>query len=257
MSGGDEGPSIVWPCSRPWQKSSRLDGNYLPHVAATVKHNLTLFPDIVKALTVTWSNPHSAKLMLHGCAPFMDLWGMEGAWLVHMPPVDRKLASYLAPLANKGMANANPTLPNKHCRFSAAQLDKVYHAEGVAAQSLSSVTMLEVHTHTQARLWPQESSAQSSWMRSLLQPTSFCACPGTPFWRSGRAWELLWWESVVFGWRFRRGRKGTDRCTSTSRFLPQGCLVQLWRQCRPGSRPKRNTLVAHFCQGATLAGFNH
>lgn len=43
-------------------------------------------------------------------------------------------------------------LPNKHCHFSAAQLDKVYHAEGVAAQSLSSVTMLQVaggaHTGT-------------------------------------------------------------------------------------------------------------
>jgi hypothetical protein len=55
-----------------------------------------------------------------------------------MPPV----AGYLASLANNGMANGNPTLPNKHCCFSAAQLEKVYRAEGVASLIRSFVVFL-------------------------------------------------------------------------------------------------------------------
>lgn len=36
---------------------------------------------------------------------------MEGAGLVHMPPLDGKLAGYLDLLANKGLANLNLSLP--------------------------------------------------------------------------------------------------------------------------------------------------
>lgn len=55
--------------------------------------------------------------------------GLGGAGLVHTPLVYSKLPSLLD---NKGVANADPTHSNKHCRFSAAQLDKMYRAEGVA-----------------------------------------------------------------------------------------------------------------------------
>lgn len=76
-------------------------------MAPTVKHHLPLFSDFINEFTTTWPNPHASKLMLHGRAPFMELEGMEGAGLVHTPPVDRKLAGCLTPLANKGVANAN------------------------------------------------------------------------------------------------------------------------------------------------------
>lgn len=66
---------------------------------------------------------------------------MEGAGLVHTPPVEGKLAGYLAPLANKGMANHNLSLPNKRSRFSGEQ----HWAQGVVAQSLNTVTMLHVY----------------------------------------------------------------------------------------------------------------
>lgn len=200
-------------------------------MAATVKHNLPLFPDIVEALTATWSNPHSAKLMLHGCAPFMDLWGMEGAGLVHMPPEDRKLASYLAPLANKGMLMRILRSLTSTVTFRLLSWIRCIMQRGwLPNLSRLSLCCRLLEEHTQAQLWPQESSAQSSWMRSLLQPTSFCACPGTPFWR-GRSWELLWWESVI---------------------LPQGCLVQLWRQCRSGSRPKISSGSHTFLPGCHI-----
>lgn len=80
--------------------------------------------------------------MLYGYSHFM---GMEGSGLVTMPPLDGKLAVYLASLANKGMANSNKSLPNKYCYFSGLQLDKVYQDHGVAAQSLNMVTMLQIY----------------------------------------------------------------------------------------------------------------
>ena len=64
---------------------------------------------------------------------------------MHPPLVDGKLTGYLAPLANKGVGYENPTLSNRNCLFLAAQLEKVYHAEWVAAQSFSSVTILQVY----------------------------------------------------------------------------------------------------------------
>jgi hypothetical protein len=94
---------------------------------------LHLSTDFIDELKMTWVQQNSAKLMLHGYSHFME---MEGPDLVHAPPMDGKLTGNLAPLANKGMANPNPSLLNKHCYFSWAQFDKVYWDQGV-----------EVHDH--------------------------------------------------------------------------------------------------------------
>lgn len=84
----------------PMEEGSRFDGKYLPLVGA-VKHPLPLFPDFVDELKTTLVQPHLAKLMLHGYSHFLDVEGMEGARLVRTPPVDGKLAGYLASLANR------------------------------------------------------------------------------------------------------------------------------------------------------------
>lgn len=97
----------------PMEEGSRFDGKYLPLVGA-VKHPLPLFPDFVDKLKTTLVQPHLAKLMLHGYSHFFDF---EGAGIILMPPVDGKLADDLGLLANKGMANSNPSLPNKHSFF--------------------------------------------------------------------------------------------------------------------------------------------
>ena len=83
--------------------------------------------------------------MLYECDPFTDPEGMEGAGLVHKQLGGDMLAGHLALLVTTGVANVNPMFPNKQCRFSAAQLEKVYRAEGVAARVLSSFTMLQVY----------------------------------------------------------------------------------------------------------------
>ncbi len=58
--------------------------------------------------------------------------------------MEPSLAAYLAPSHNQGVGGPT-SLPSKHCRFSASQLDKIYRAQTGTAGALSSVTMLQTY----------------------------------------------------------------------------------------------------------------
>lgn len=54
---------------------------------------------------------------------------MESAGLTNIPPVDEILALHLA-LKPSSVSN-KPTFFSRHCRFSVAQLEKIYSAQGL------------------------------------------------------------------------------------------------------------------------------
>ncbi|XP_039904084.1 uncharacterized protein LOC120744034 [Simochromis diagramma] len=58
--------------------------------------------------------------------------------------MEPSLAAYLAPSHNHGVGGP-ATLPSKHCRFSASQLEKIYRAQAGTARAMSSVTMLQTY----------------------------------------------------------------------------------------------------------------
>ncbi len=60
------------------------------------------------------------------------------------PPMEPSLVAYLAPSHNQGVGGPT-SLPSKHCRFSASQLDKIYRAQTGTTRALSSVTMLQTY----------------------------------------------------------------------------------------------------------------
>lgn len=135
---------VEWPSSPPAQKRSRFAGFFLPPEPTTVKNRLPMYPDFVSELTSSWSKPLSTRVTVPGFGQYSDLEGAESAGLVHPPPMEPSLAAYLAPSQNHGVIGP-ATLPSKHCRFSAGQLEKIYRAQGCAARTLSSVTMLQTY----------------------------------------------------------------------------------------------------------------
>lgn len=135
---------VDWPSPPPAQKPSRFAGFFLPPEPTTVKNSLPLFPDFVAELTSTWDKPLSTRATVPGSGPFLDLDGAEKAGLVNLPPMEASLAAYLAPAQNHGVGGST-TLPSKHCRFSASQLEKIYRTQASAARALSSVTMLQTY----------------------------------------------------------------------------------------------------------------
>ena len=135
---------VEWPSPPPAQKRSRFAGFFLPPEPTAVKNVLPLFPDFVAELTSTWNKPLSTRVTVPGSGQFMDLDGAEKAGLVNPPPMEPSLAAYLAPSHNQGVGSP-AALPSKPCRFSAAQLEKIYRAQAGTARALSSVTMLQTY----------------------------------------------------------------------------------------------------------------
>ncbi|XP_013888234.1 uncharacterized protein LOC106535711 [Austrofundulus limnaeus] len=135
---------VEWPAPPPAQKPSRLTGFFLPTEPTTVKNRLPMFPDFVSELTSCWTRPLSTRVTVPGYGPYLDLEGAEKAGLVNMPPMEPSLAAYLAPSHNHGVSGPT-TLPSKPCRFSAAQLEKIYKAQATATRGLSSISMLQTY----------------------------------------------------------------------------------------------------------------
>ena len=115
---------VDWPSPPPAQKPSRFSGFFLPPEPTTVKNSLPMFPDFVAELTSTWNKPLSTRATVPGYGQFLDLDGAEQAGLVNPPPMEASLAAYLAPAQNHGVGGPT-SLPSKHCRFSASQLEKI------------------------------------------------------------------------------------------------------------------------------------
>nr|XP_013884265.1 PREDICTED: uncharacterized protein LOC106532682 [Austrofundulus limnaeus] len=103
-----------------------------------------MFPDFVWELTSSWSKPLSIRTFVPGQGQYLDMEGAYQAGLVSIPPMETCLAAYLAPSHNQGVSG--PTLlSSKPCRFSSAQLEKIYKAQGNTAHALSSVTMFQTY----------------------------------------------------------------------------------------------------------------
>jgi hypothetical protein len=135
---------VDWPAAAPAQRQSRFAGFHLPQEPTATKNRLPMFPDFVSELTSAWSKPLSTRVTVAGYGQYLDLDGADKAGLVNPPPMEPSLAAYLAPLQNHGVGGPT-TLPSKHCRFSASQLDKIYRAQASTARALSSVTMLQTY----------------------------------------------------------------------------------------------------------------
>ncbi|XP_025756432.1 uncharacterized protein LOC112842962 [Oreochromis niloticus] len=135
---------VDWPSPPPAQKPSRFAGFFLPPEPATAKNCLPMFPDFLCKLTASWDKPLSTRVTVPGYGQYMDLDGAEGAGLANPPPMEPSLAAYLAPSHNHGVGGP-ATLPSKHCRFSASQLEKIYRAQAGTARAMSSVTMLQTY----------------------------------------------------------------------------------------------------------------
>ncbi|XP_053354207.1 uncharacterized protein LOC128526406 [Clarias gariepinus] len=135
---------VEWPSPQPAQKPSRFAGFFLPPEPTTVKNCLPMFPDFVGELTSSWSKPLSTRVSVPGYGQYLELDGAEKAGLVSPPPMEPSLAAYLAPSHNHGVSG--PTLlPSKHCRFSSAQLEKIYRAQAGTARALNSATLLQTY----------------------------------------------------------------------------------------------------------------
>ncbi|KAL7370927.1 hypothetical protein ABVT39_014473 [Epinephelus coioides] len=135
---------VEWPSLPPAQKQLWFAGFFLPSEPTTVKNSLPLFPDFVAELTSTWNKPLSTCVMVPGYGHYLDLDGAEKAGLVNTPPMEPSLAAYLALVQNHGVGGPT-TLPSKHCRFSASQLEKIYRAQAGTARALSLVTVLQTY----------------------------------------------------------------------------------------------------------------
>lgn len=135
---------VEWPSPPPAQKQSRFAGFFLPPEPTTVKNRLPIFPGFVSELTSSWHKPLSTRVTVPGYGQYLDLDGADRAGLLNPPPMEPSLAAYLAPPHNLGVG-APTTLPSKHCRFSASQLEKIYRAQAGTARALSSVTMLQTY----------------------------------------------------------------------------------------------------------------
>ncbi|XP_013884026.1 kynureninase [Austrofundulus limnaeus] len=110
--------------------------------AAKLEHRLPMFPDFVSELTSSWSKPLSIRPFVPGQGQYLDVEGADQAGLVSIPLMEPPLATYLAQSHNQVVSG--PTLfPSKVCRFSSAQLEKIYKAQGNTALALSSFTMLQ------------------------------------------------------------------------------------------------------------------
>ncbi|XP_013883292.1 uncharacterized protein LOC106531896 [Austrofundulus limnaeus] len=135
---------VQWPYPTPAQKPLKFAGFYLPSEPADVKHRLPMFKDFVSELTSSWSKALSIP---PSCPDRVSTWTWKGqtkqAWWASLR-WEPSLAAYLAPSHNQGVSG--PTLlPSKPCRFSSAQLEKIYKAQGNTARALSSVTMLQTY----------------------------------------------------------------------------------------------------------------
>lgn len=135
---------VDWPSPPPARKPSRFAGFFLPPEPATAKNCLPMFPDFLCELTASWDKPLSTRVTVPGYGQYMELDGAEGAGLANPPPMEPSLAAYLAPSHNHGVGGP-ATLPSKHCRFSASQLEKIYRAQAGTARAMSSVTMLQTY----------------------------------------------------------------------------------------------------------------
>lgn len=135
---------VEWPAPPPAQKPSRFAGFFLPTEPTAVKNRLPMFPDFVSELTSSWNKPLSTRVTVPGFGQYLDLEGAEKAGLVSLPPMEPSLAAYLAPSHNHGVSGPT-TLPSKPCRFSAAQLEKIYKAQATTARALSSISMLQTY----------------------------------------------------------------------------------------------------------------
>ncbi len=119
-------------------------GFFHPSEPTAVKNHLPMFPNFVSELTSTWNKPLATCIMVPGCRQYLDLDGADKVGLVNPPPMEPSLAAYLALSHNQGVGGPT-SLPSKHCRFSASQLDKIYQAQAGTARALSSVTMLQTY----------------------------------------------------------------------------------------------------------------
>lgn len=102
-----------------------------------------MYLDIVTSLISMWHKPLSTRMVpVYGQFLKLDKAGETG--LVNIPPMKAFLALYLA-LSHNHSVDGSATLPSKHCRFSASQLEKNYRSQASIARTLSSIIMLQTY----------------------------------------------------------------------------------------------------------------
>ncbi|XP_044050275.1 uncharacterized protein LOC122875354 [Siniperca chuatsi] len=98
---------------------------------------------------IDWCRLYTGALTVQGIpqgsalSAVFSVLGPRGYGLTNIPPMDKMLAIYLAPKPNS--ASGKSTLPSRQCRFSAAQLEKIYRTQGLTARALNTASMLQAY----------------------------------------------------------------------------------------------------------------